>query len=227
MKIVGHRGAAGTEPENTIRSIKKALACKVYAVEFDVHLTKDDHFVLSHDADLLRISRDKNSIRSLTLKQIQDIETLSGEPIPTLKQVLKTIGKKAKIFIELKDDFGARLLADVVESHADLDISITTFMHKQAAILIDLLPNIPVFVAENQNPFEILAVAKSLGAAGVTLNFWLLNPLTYWRLRRRNRSIMVYTVNSRFYAKLISILYPNTLVCTNFPDYFSAKNQTK
>jgi glycerophosphoryl diester phosphodiesterase len=37
FSIIGHRGAAGIEPENTLRGFKRALEHQVHAVEFDVY----------------------------------------------------------------------------------------------------------------------------------------------------------------------------------------------
>jgi glycerophosphoryl diester phosphodiesterase len=41
MMIIGHRGAAALEPENTLISIERAMDIGVDAVEIDVHLSKD------------------------------------------------------------------------------------------------------------------------------------------------------------------------------------------
>ena len=46
---IGHRGAAGLEPENTIRSFKKALDLGVDAIEFDIHCLKSGKLVVNHD----------------------------------------------------------------------------------------------------------------------------------------------------------------------------------
>ncbi len=54
IEIIGHRGARGIEPENTIRSFQKAIALGVDYIECDVHLTKDKHIVLIHDHTLDR-----------------------------------------------------------------------------------------------------------------------------------------------------------------------------
>ncbi len=40
-KIMGHRGAKAYEPENTLRSVRRALELGVQAVEIDVHLSRD------------------------------------------------------------------------------------------------------------------------------------------------------------------------------------------
>jgi len=46
---VGHRGARGLMPENTIPSFKKAIEVGANTIEFDVHITKDEKVVIYHD----------------------------------------------------------------------------------------------------------------------------------------------------------------------------------
>ena len=47
--IVGHRGAAGLAPENTLAAFRKACELGVDAVELDVFLTADSTIVVHHD----------------------------------------------------------------------------------------------------------------------------------------------------------------------------------
>jgi glycerophosphoryl diester phosphodiesterase len=47
---IGHRGAAGLEPENTLRSFRRAEEEGVDALELDLRVTRDGHLVVLHDA---------------------------------------------------------------------------------------------------------------------------------------------------------------------------------
>jgi glycerophosphoryl diester phosphodiesterase len=49
--VVGHRGAARLEPENTIASFRRAVALGADAIETDLSFTADGRFALWHDAD--------------------------------------------------------------------------------------------------------------------------------------------------------------------------------
>src|SRR5690242_7174915 len=49
MRRIGHRGAMGHAPENTIASFEKAIALGCDEVETDVWLTTDGRLVISHD----------------------------------------------------------------------------------------------------------------------------------------------------------------------------------
>lgn len=50
--LQGHRGARGLKPENTLPSFEAALDCGVTSIETDLHLTRDGHVVLAHDAQI-------------------------------------------------------------------------------------------------------------------------------------------------------------------------------
>jgi glycerophosphoryl diester phosphodiesterase len=103
MLRIGHRGARAYEPENTIRSFKKALEIGVDAVELDVRRTKDNQLVVIHDADVKRTTDGKGLVNELTLKEIKALSTENDEKIPTLEEVLDFLDKKVKILIELKE----------------------------------------------------------------------------------------------------------------------------
>ena len=49
MVIIGHRGASGYEPENTLRSFAKAIELGVDMIEFDVHVCASGELVIIHD----------------------------------------------------------------------------------------------------------------------------------------------------------------------------------
>ena len=55
-RFMGHRGAAGLAPENTLASIRKAADQGAPWVEFDVMLTGDGVPVLFHDDSLKRLT---------------------------------------------------------------------------------------------------------------------------------------------------------------------------
>ncbi len=100
---IGHRGARAYEPENTIRSFKRALELGVNAVEFDVRQTKDKKVIVIHDEDVKRTTNGEGFVRDMTLKQIKEFDAGRGEKVPSFEEVLDFIGKKAMMFIELKE----------------------------------------------------------------------------------------------------------------------------
>ena len=105
-KTIAHRGIFDNVkvPENSIKSFKNAIN-KKYAIEFDVHLTKDKKIVVFHDMDLDRMTNKKGPIKELSLSELQKIKLLDTEyTIPSLDEVLELIDGKVPILIEIKYD---------------------------------------------------------------------------------------------------------------------------
>jgi glycerophosphoryl diester phosphodiesterase len=69
-RAIGHRGSAGTHPENTLESFRAAAATTAPYIEFDLHMTRDGEIVIAHDDDLARMCDLKSSIPEMTYAKI-------------------------------------------------------------------------------------------------------------------------------------------------------------
>ncbi|MCK5488340.1 MAG: glycerophosphodiester phosphodiesterase, partial [Gemmatimonadetes bacterium] len=49
MRIIGHRGARGVAPENTVPAIRHGVEVGAQAIEIDLHASKDGALVVIHD----------------------------------------------------------------------------------------------------------------------------------------------------------------------------------
>lgn len=68
---IGHRGAAGLEPENTLRSFRRAAEEGADALELDLRVTHDGHLVVLHDPTVDRTTSGTGSVHELTLAEVQ------------------------------------------------------------------------------------------------------------------------------------------------------------
>lgn len=100
---VMHRGYHDKEvSENSLIAFKRAVDADM-ALEFDVHVTKDNELVVIHDEDLKRLTGKEGVVEHLTLKELQEnYKLLDGQTIPSLKEVLDLIDEKVPMYIELK-----------------------------------------------------------------------------------------------------------------------------
>lgn len=220
MKIIGHRGAAGLALENTLPSIELAKLLGVNAIEFDVRKTADNKLVICHDADLEKIAGQNIKIRNLTLKQLQNIKLKDNQSyVPTLQECLKMAGN-TPVIIEIKEANLTDQLLSIVNKFKDLDITIASFKLDELAKIRKQNNTIKLYGLERTKPYDILHYAKELGLNGVGLNFWILNPLTYFMAKKYKLDIYVYTVNGRLLGKFIGFLYPMVSVCTDHPEWF-------
>src|SRR5579863_2099853 len=69
-RVVAHRGLSGSFPENTMVSFRNAHRVRAPYLEFDVHMTRDGEVVVSHDADLHRVSGRHGLIAELTCAEL-------------------------------------------------------------------------------------------------------------------------------------------------------------
>ena len=117
-RVMGHRGAAGVAPENTLVSFRAALDAGADVLEMDVHATKDGHLVVIHDPTVDRTTNGTGEVRTMTLEALRALDAsakfapAAGESavafegplrIPTLEEVLEAF-PDALFNIELKQE---------------------------------------------------------------------------------------------------------------------------
>jgi glycerophosphoryl diester phosphodiesterase len=107
--VVAHRGAAGAAPENTLASIRRAIADGADWVEIDVQETRDGQVVVVHDSDFMKLSGNPLKVWDGDLAEIGQIdvgswfgEEFADQRVPTLQQVLEEIRGRSRLVIELK-----------------------------------------------------------------------------------------------------------------------------
>lgn len=218
MQIIGHRGAAGLAPENTIAAIKAGLAAGVDAIEFDIRATADGHLVLSHDASLERTHGVDRKVHHLPVDEVKLVRSDSGHAVPTLKEAVKACGT-VPAYIEGKSGNWAKPLARFLKKHGNTSqFTVMSFSHEELSVFRKLCPEIPTLVLEHQNPFDAINAARIYGFDGIDINHWTLNPLTYWLARRHRLAIVVFTVNRPWVASFIRAFYPGVALTTDVPN---------
>jgi glycerophosphoryl diester phosphodiesterase len=109
IQIVGHRGAAGVAPENTMPSFEAAWAAGVEWVETDVRLTRDGVPVLMHDGSLERTTTGSGPVSACTWEELQAVDAgirfapaFAGTRVPRLEELLGATAGRFRLLIELK-----------------------------------------------------------------------------------------------------------------------------
>jgi len=108
-QIIGHRGAAGLAPENTLVAIRTALALGVDGIEIDVHLSLDRVPVVIHDASTLRTCGVNKQVAASTWEELRYLDAgglagpaFRGEQIPSLDDVLALLDERHTLLLEIK-----------------------------------------------------------------------------------------------------------------------------
>jgi glycerophosphoryl diester phosphodiesterase len=106
-KVIAHRGASGTAPENTMPAFRRAEELGADMIELDVQLTRDGHPVVIHDRTLDRTTSGRGAVRRRTLEEIVALDAgawfgraFAGARVPTLEQVLGAL--RIPVNVELK-----------------------------------------------------------------------------------------------------------------------------
>jgi len=99
--IIGHRGAKGIAPENSLYGFKKAVELGIDGVELDVHLTKDGKLIVIHDMDLKRLTGLRIPIKQLTFKELKEYD-ISKFFIKNQEKIMEKLPEEKKYFLELR-----------------------------------------------------------------------------------------------------------------------------
>ncbi|MFC0212508.1 glycerophosphodiester phosphodiesterase [Paenibacillus chartarius] len=120
--IIGHRGAAGEAPENTLASFELALKQGAEGIELDVHLSKDGEIVVCHDPTLDRTTNGSGWIFEAVYADIRKLdagswfdERYTGQYVPTLGEVLDIVPDHILINVEIKHSYEGRMEKAVLE----------------------------------------------------------------------------------------------------------------
>ncbi len=124
VRVIGHRGAAGCAPENTLPAIRHAVAVGADAVEFDLHATRDGRLVLLHDDTVDRVSDGSGPMEDMTLEEARSLDAGyaftpdrgrthpfrgKGVRFPTLEEARQAAGT-LPVVAEVKTDRAAEAL---------------------------------------------------------------------------------------------------------------------
>ncbi len=109
MEIIAHRGASYDAPENTLPAINLAWEQGADAVEVDVHLSRDGRLAVIHDANTRRPAGVNRRVSAQTWAELEKLEVgrWKGRQwvdvrIPSLEEVLRTVPKGRRLFVEVK-----------------------------------------------------------------------------------------------------------------------------
>lgn len=108
MRIIGHRGARGEAPENTLAGFQYIHALGIRAVEFDVRQLKDDELIIMHDDNFLRTTGIDQALYDLNSTELEAYNQANiwmdwdTQITPTLTQTLNIIHDFEHIEVEVK-----------------------------------------------------------------------------------------------------------------------------
>jgi len=226
---VGHRGAMGYEPENTLRSFKKALDIRVDMIELDVYVCKSGELVVIHDETVNRTTNGKGKVEDKTLTELKELDAGKGEKIPTLEEVLDLAnlsaqeGNKIKVNIELKGENTAEPVAKMIDKYIEEkgwsyeDFLVSSFNYKELQKFEKIESKIKTGFLSEKTPRNFIDFAEKAGAYSVNIPIEHIDNEFVENAHDHGLKVYVWRTNSLEdikKAKLLDVDY----ICSNFPD---------
>ena len=167
---IGHRGAAGHAPENTLAAIRKGIDLGVDFVEIDVRRTADGALVILHDETVNRTTNGKGRVDRLSLQEIKRLNAGNGEAIPTLEEVLKAVAGRAGLLLELKIHGVAQQAVETVQEVGFTDpVIYASFLHDELTQLRTFDSKASLMALFGRLPRDPVVRAVTHGASHVGL----------------------------------------------------------
>lgn len=213
--MIGHRGASGHAPENTLAAFRKAVALGATFIETDLQLSRDARFVAIHDATLNRTSNGQGTVHDMTLAEIRRLDAgswfgseFAGERIPTLEELLQFSKNHDVVFyLELKPagSWGGEhaLIGALRESG---EIPRTVVISFDPSVVLNLRKIEPtlmtglLFDGQIGKPIE---KALEVGARQLAVRGDLVTPALLAAARKNDLQVVCWTVNQPAHMRML------------------------
>ena len=194
---IGHRGAAGHAPENTLAAIQKGIALGVDFVEIDVRRTADGVLVVLHDRTVNRTTNGRGRIDRMSLRDLKQLDAGNGENIPTLEEVFKVAGERAGLVLELKAEGLAQQTVESVRAAGFKDpVIYASFLHDELTHVRTADPEASLMVLFGSLPRATVARARQYGPSHVGLRHNTATRRLVDAFHRADLLVFVYTANT-------------------------------
>lgn len=199
MKVIGHRGAMGLVPENTLLSFRKALELGVDGVEFDVQ-NIDGNLLVFHDDTLERTTNGKGLLLDHSVEYLRNLDAGQGERIPFLHEVIELIDKDTFINIELKGLRTASLVMELVklldkDRYKKENFIISSYLFSELFLVRQLDPEIQIGVIADDQPEVALSFARDVNAYSFHPSLSLVSKELVEQVHQEGMLLYVHTVN--------------------------------
>jgi len=214
-RLIGHRGAAASAPENTLAGLRRARALGVSWVEFDARIAGDGAAVLMHDATVDRTTDGAGPLAGHDIQSVGRLDAgswfdraFAGEPPPTLAAALNLCAELGLgVDIELKRDRQgpgrdpatavaavARALAAAWPRSGPPAI-LSSFDAGLIERCAAALPDMPRMLAAGVLADDTIAAARRLGCVALACDARRLGVDMPGRVHRAGLALTAYTVN--------------------------------
>ncbi|MBG6109369.1 glycerophosphoryl diester phosphodiesterase [Flavobacterium sp. CG_9.10] len=223
MLKIGHRGAKGYEPENTLLSFQKALNMQVDGIELDVHLSADGELMVIHDETIDRTTNGIGFVNQLSLRELKQLRIINEQEIPTLQEVFELVNQDCFINIELKNYDTATKVVKLIEKYVSKKnwrydhFLVSSFDWNALQQVRFLNDKIQIGVLTETDLDLALAFAKFIQAKSIHPHFHLLTKENTAKIQQKGIQVFPWTINETEDIQKIISFKVNGII-TDFPN---------
>jgi len=232
--VIGHRGAMGYVPENTMASFQRGYEMGSDLIELDTHMSRDGRLIVMHDGDVGRTTNGSGHIKDMTLDEIGSLDAGSyfgsdfkGERVPILSEVLVWAKDKAPLVVEVKGDPHPaegieEQLVDLLREKDMLDrVMVISFHHTCVKKVKEVEPSIATGVLFTGRLVNSVEAAKAALADSVRPSWKYWSSDLVDEVRRAGLTASTWTVNDEETMEYLVGLGIDS-IGTNYPDRLRA-----
>lgn len=233
ITIVGHRGARGEAPENTLAGFQRARELQLAEVELDLRLSADGELIVLHDKTLKRTTGAAGSSLDYSAVELAALDARASfarwpqaTGVPTLAAVLDTGAPQLRYQLEVKGDSLPLLkqiasqLAALIHARQLQDQVVVTSGH--VGFLTYFGQQAPTlkrgYISEYRHQFPLKRAAE-LKVDWLMLNHALVTPALLAKAAALGLKVSVWTVNDLAIAEALVAMGVRSVI-TDFPSAF-------
>lgn len=198
---IGHRGAKGHEPENTLTSFAKALELGVHGIELDVHVCATGELVVIHDFTVDRVTNGTGEVHKMTLAELKALTIEPNQQIPTLNEIYNLINNRCFVNVEMKGRHTAQPVCDFINTYVKErgysyeDFLVSSFQREELEMMSRINPHIHLGVLTQASVAEAREWAAEFNAKAIHPHFSLLTGSNVKKAQQAGLKVYTWTVN--------------------------------
>jgi glycerophosphoryl diester phosphodiesterase len=216
--IVGHRGAAGYEPENTLLSFQKAIEIGVDWVEMDMRRSADGHLVIIHDDTVDRTTNGHGKVSEMTLAELKKLDAGKGQKIPTLQEAIDFTKGKVKIIIEIKEEGTEWQLLDVIDRNLFVnDCIVSSFIGYSIRRCKEFNPQLQTAAIISRLPIDFKELALDIMADSIFMRKDIVSQAIIDEAHKNGFTVNVWNEDNPQDIRKYAAMGPD-FMSSNYPD---------
>jgi glycerophosphoryl diester phosphodiesterase len=243
VQVIGHRGASGLAPENTLAAFRLAADLGAHFIETDLQLTRDGRVVILHDGTLRRTTDGRGRLAGKTFEQLRKLDAgswfpkrllrrrrtparFAGERIPCIEELFELAQERdLGLYLEMKTPCapGAEraVVAAIRAAKAEVRSTVICFDLAVLQRVRKLAPELAVGLLFNKRMPDAVARAASVRASAILPHAGRVTPRVITEAKRLGMQVVTWTVNDpRKMRKLMAMGVDG--IMSDFPERVAA-----